>query len=331
MEEAISNSIKELSIIIEPEPKLSQVTEEIVVTDNNTENDTAEKEHFGPLIVICKDLTQEKERKINSSSSSEIIALEESEEGSIELDFTCRNYNSDMEVGAIDFSPEQGSEPSTTESNQNRSSMDNSTQTTIPIEAEKEEPLGNSLPSGIDYTKLTRCQLIDTILGHRAELTEQFIFLINALAHGEYDDQYSVWRDEILDVVYQLIRIDTNWRLKVVTKDCGHIIIRHEECTCDEPFHYKTKIERRRVSRPRKRVLPTIPQLIEKRDSNVRDLLFMINESVVDYDYPRDNITWVMELRRIIQRILDIDPSWKLECIRVPAQCMKIKREQCNC
>jgi len=38
MEEAISNSIKELSIIIEPEPKLSQVTEEIVVTDNNTEN-----------------------------------------------------------------------------------------------------------------------------------------------------------------------------------------------------------------------------------------------------------------------------------------------------
>ena len=63
MEEAISNSIKELSIIIEPEPKLSQVTEEIVVTDNNTENDTAEKEHFGPLIVICKDLTQEKEEK----------------------------------------------------------------------------------------------------------------------------------------------------------------------------------------------------------------------------------------------------------------------------
>ena len=57
----------------------------------------------------------------------------------------------------------------------------------------------------------------------------------------------------------------------------------------------------------------------------------MINESIVDYDYPRDNITWVMELRRIIQRILDIDPSWKLECIRAPAQCMKIKREQCNC
>jgi len=123
MEEAISNSIKELSIIIEPESKLSQVTEEIIVTDNNTEDDTVEKEHFGPLIVICKDLTQEKERKINSSSSSEIIALEESEGGSVELDFTCRNYNSDMEVGAIDFSPEQGSEPSTTESNQNRSSM----------------------------------------------------------------------------------------------------------------------------------------------------------------------------------------------------------------
>jgi len=330
MEEAISNSIKELSIIIESEPELSQVTEDTIVTGNNTENDATEKKHFGPLIVICKDLTQEKEEGINSSGSSEIITLNESEEESAELDFTCRNYNSDMEVGVINFSPEQNSEPSTTESNQNRS-IDNSTQTTIPIEAEKEEPLVNSLPGGVDYTKLTRCQLIDTILGHRAELTEQFILLINALAHGEYDDQYSVWRDEILDVVYQLIRIDTNWRLKVVTKDCGHIIIRHEECTCDEPFHYKTKIERRRVSRPRRRVLPTIPQLIEKRDSNVRDLLFMINESIVDYDYPRDNITWVMELRRIIQRILDIDPSWKLECIRAPAQCMKIKREQCNC
>ena len=146
MEEAISNSIKELSIIIEPEPKLSQVTEEIVVTDNNTENDTAEKEHFGPLIVICKDLTQEKEEKTNSSNSNEIIVLNESEEESVELNFTCRNYNSDMEVGTIDFSPEQGSEPSTTESNQN-GSMDNSTQTTIPIEAEKEEPLTNSLPS----------------------------------------------------------------------------------------------------------------------------------------------------------------------------------------
>jgi len=330
MEEAISNSIKELSIIIEPESELSQATENTIVTGDNTENDATEKKHFGPLIVICKDLTQEKEEGINSSNPSEIITLNESEEESVELDFTCRNYNSDMEVGAINFSPEQNSEPSTTESNQNRS-MDNSTQTTIPIEAEKEESLVNSLPGGIDYTKLTKCQLIDTVLGHRAELTEQFIFLINALAHGEYDDQYSIWKDEILDVVYQLIRIDTNWRLKVVTKDCGHIIIRHEECTCDEPFHYRTKIERGRVSRPRKRILPTIPQLIEKRDGNVRDLLFMINESIVDYDYPRDNITWVMELRRIIQRILDIDPSWKLECIRAPAQCMKIKREQCNC
>ncbi len=214
MEEAISNSIKELSIIIEPEPELSQVTEDTIVTSNNAENNAAEKEHFGPLIVICKDLTQEKEEEIDSSSSSEIIALNESEEESVELDFTCRNYNSDMEVGAIDFSPEQNSEPSTTESDQNRSSVENSTQTTVPIEAEKEEPLTNSLPGGVDYTKLTRCQLIDTILGHRAELTEQFIFLINALAHGEYDDQYSVWRDEILDVVYQLIRIDANWRLK---------------------------------------------------------------------------------------------------------------------
>ncbi len=37
MEEAISNSINELSIIIEPEPESSQVTEETVVTDNNTE------------------------------------------------------------------------------------------------------------------------------------------------------------------------------------------------------------------------------------------------------------------------------------------------------
>ncbi len=74
---------------------------------------------------------------------------------------------------------------------------------------------------------------------------------------GEYDDQYSVWRDEILDVVYQLIRIDTNWRLKVVTKDCGHIIIRHEECTCDEPFHYKTKIERKRKSNKRRGNLQT--------------------------------------------------------------------------
>ena len=68
MEEAISNSIKELSIIIEPESKPSQVTEEIMVTNNNTEDDTIEKEHFGPLIVICKDLTQEKEEKTNSSN-----------------------------------------------------------------------------------------------------------------------------------------------------------------------------------------------------------------------------------------------------------------------
>ncbi len=61
MEEAISNSIKELSIIIESEPELIQVAEETIVTDNNTENDTVEQKRFGPLIVICKDLTQEKE------------------------------------------------------------------------------------------------------------------------------------------------------------------------------------------------------------------------------------------------------------------------------
>ncbi len=66
MEEAISNSIKELSIISEPEPEPSQVTEETVVTDSNTENHTSEKEHFGPLIVTCKDLTQGKEEEINS-------------------------------------------------------------------------------------------------------------------------------------------------------------------------------------------------------------------------------------------------------------------------
>ena len=60
MEEAISNSIKELSIIIESEPELSQVTEETIVTDNNTEDDTVEQKHFGPLIVICKDLTDRK-------------------------------------------------------------------------------------------------------------------------------------------------------------------------------------------------------------------------------------------------------------------------------
>ena len=63
MEEAISNSIKELSIIIEPEPELSQVTEDTIGTGNNAENDTAEKKYFGPLIVICKDLTQGKEEK----------------------------------------------------------------------------------------------------------------------------------------------------------------------------------------------------------------------------------------------------------------------------
>ena len=68
MEEAISNSIKELSIIIESEPELSQVAEDTIVTDNNTENDTVGQKHFGPLIVICKDLTQEKEEKTNSDS-----------------------------------------------------------------------------------------------------------------------------------------------------------------------------------------------------------------------------------------------------------------------
>ena len=55
MEEAISNSIKELSIVIESEPELSQVTEDTLGTGNNAESNTAEKEHFGPLIVICKD------------------------------------------------------------------------------------------------------------------------------------------------------------------------------------------------------------------------------------------------------------------------------------
>ncbi len=46
MEEAISNSIKELSINIEPEPELNQVTEDTLGTGNNAENDTAEKKHL---------------------------------------------------------------------------------------------------------------------------------------------------------------------------------------------------------------------------------------------------------------------------------------------
>ncbi len=50
----------------------------------------------------------------------------------------------------------------------------------------------------------------------------------------------------------------------------------------------------------------------------------MINESIVDYDYPRDNITWVMELRRVIQRILDIDPSWKLTNTSTFCECYSV-------
>jgi len=76
---------------------------------------------------------------------------------------------------------------------------------------------------------------------------------------------------------------------------------------------------------------PTIDELMRRRRVLVNELIKFIEDCIIDGYYLQYDLTWVVHLRRISQRILDIDPYWKLECVREPFKCLKIKRISCDC
>jgi hypothetical protein len=182
-----------------------------------------------------------------------------------------------------------------------------------------------------EFGAMNRCTLMDTLLSHRIELVEQFIELINAMVHNEYENRYPLWAEEIRDIRTQLYKIDSRWDLKLIKTQCGHVLIRQYDCTCDPPFNYWLTISKRETPRLNKPKIPTIDELIEKRRALVGKLFLIVEDQVIDGYYPQFDLSWVIGLRKIAQQILDIDPQWKLEFVKEQFKCLKIRRVSCNC
>jgi hypothetical protein len=183
-----------------------------------------------------------------------------------------------------------------------------------------------------DIGEINRCTLMDTLLSHKTELIVQFIDLINAMVHKEYENRYPLWAGKVKEVTTQISNINSRWGLKLIKTQCKHILIRQSDCTCDPPSNYQSfmmsDLESYILSRSK---TPTIDELMRRRRVLVNELIKFIEDCIIDGYYPQYDLTWVVHLRRISQRILDIDPYWKLECVREPFKCLKIKRISCDC
>jgi len=184
-----------------------------------------------------------------------------------------------------------------------------------------------------DIGEINRCTLMDTLLSHKTELIIQFIDLINSMVHKEYENRYPLWAEKVKEVTTQISAIDARWGLKLINTQCRHILIRQSDCTCDPPFNYQltsiSDLESYVLSKQNK--TPTIDELMRKRRVLVNELIKFIEDCIIDGYYPQFDLTWVVHLRRISQKILSIDPHWKLECIRETFKCLKIQRVSCDC
>jgi len=184
-----------------------------------------------------------------------------------------------------------------------------------------------------DIGEINRCTLMDTLLSHKTELIIQFIDLINSMVHKEYENRYPLWAEKVKEVTTQISAIDARWGLKLINTQCRHILIRQSDCTCDPPFNYQltsiSDLESYVLSKQNK--TPTIDELMRKRRVLVNELIKFIEDCIIDGYYPQFDLTWVVHLRRISQKILNIDPHWKLECIRETFKCLKIQRVSCDC
>jgi hypothetical protein len=155
----------------------------------------------------------------------------------------------------------------------------------------------------------------------------QFIDLVNNMVQRKYENQYPRWIEEIKDVTTQLIKIDPRWELKTVLLMCGHTVLRNYDCTCDQPFFL---LKTGKTDKLRAKTM-NIYDLIDKRNSLTRKLVNTIFERVVEESYPQYKMLWVGEIRKVIRQILDIDPSWELECIKEQLKCLKIRLKPCKC
>jgi len=151
------------------------------------------------------------------------------------------------------------------------------------------------------------------------------------MVHKEYENRYPLWAEKVRDDTTQLSNIDSRWGLKLINTQCRHILIRQNDCTCDPPFNYQLMISAEESFVLNRSKTPTIDELMRRRLVLVNELIRFIEDCIIDGYYPQFDLTWVVHLRRISQRILDIDPYWKLECVREQFKCLKIKRVSCDC
>jgi hypothetical protein len=147
-----------------------------------------------------------------------------------------------------------------------------------------------------DISEINRCTLTDTLLSHKTELIVQFIDLINAMVHKEYENRYPLWAEKVRDDTTQLSNIDSRWGLKLINTQCRHILIRQNDCTCDPPFNYQLMISAEESFVLNRSKTPTIDELMRRRLVLVNELIRFIEDCIIDGYYPQFDLTWVVHL-----------------------------------
>ena len=338
---------------------------ELVVTESSQQTNKVDQDEiipsteqsdisFNKLNPMSQDKDEEKEtsleligmRRSNTQSSEQLLR-----EGIallsclVEQGVTKSNQSSSDNEGDERFPPSKRTKYKSSKPNQRSLKVENDTGSKSsksgflsvrPLTPEKRDKIeifvhSTGFRAYTEVGEMNRCTLMDTLLSHRVELVSQFIELINAMVHKEYENRYPLWAEEIRDVRAQLYKIDSRWDLKMVRTRCGHMLIRQYDCTCDPPFNYKSSASKKETPKLNKPKFPTINELMERRQLAVSRLLLIIEDYIIDGYYPQYELSWVVELRKTAQQILNIDPQWKLECIKEQFKCLQIRRVSCDC
>jgi len=338
---------------------------ELVVTESSQQTNKVDQDEiipsteqsdisFDKLNPMSQDKNEEKEtsleligmRQSNTQTSEQLLR-----EGIallsclVEQGVTKSNQSSSDNEGDERFPPSKRTKYKSSKPNQRSPKVENDTGSKSsksgflsvrPLTPEKRDKIeifvhSTGFRAYTEVGEMNRCTLMDTLLSHRVELVSQFIELINAMVHKEYENRYPLWAEEIRDVRAQLYKIDSRWDLKMVRTRCGHMLIRQYDCTCDPPFNYKFSASKKETPKLNKPKFPTINELMERRQLAVSRLLLIIEDYIIDGYYPQYELSWVVELRKTAQQILNIDPQWKLECIKEQFKCLQIRRVSCDC
>ena len=214
---------------------------ELVVTESSQQTNKVDQDEtipsteqsdisFNKLNPMSQDKNEVKEtsleligmRRSNTQSSEQLLR-----EGIallsclVEQGVTKSNQSSSDNEGDERFPPSKRTKHKSSKSNQRSPKVENDTGSKSsrsgflsvrPLTPEKRDKIeifvhSTGFRAYTEVSEMNRCTLMDTLLSHRVELVSQFIELINAMVHKEYENRYPLWAEEIRDVRAQLYKI----------------------------------------------------------------------------------------------------------------------------